>query len=156
MMVKYVWAAGLLSRNIMKTNFKNAYFRHQKDADDLFANKRYANADHLYGLAAECALKAVMIGLDSSLVDKNGDLLNQGDKIHINKLWQYFRLFAQNRTASPYLACLPRENPFSKWSVNSRYANEKCFIKNNTLPHKVAVNNNISNLMVIAIGNGIL
>ncbi|TRW94525.1 SAM-dependent methyltransferase [Candidatus Methylobacter oryzae] len=141
----------------MKTDFKNAYVRHQKDANDLFNNKRYANADHLYGLAAECALKAVMIGLDPSLVDENGDLLNQGDKIHINKLWQHFGFFLQNRVASPYLAHLsPRNNPFNNWNVNSRYVHEKYFVKNNTLPHQAAVNNNISNLIATAIGNGIL
>jgi hypothetical protein len=137
----------------MKTDFKNAYARHQKDANHLFDNKRYANADHLYGLAAECALKAVMIGLEPSLVNKNGDLLDKGNKIHIDKLWGHFRIFLQGRTASSYLAHISsNKNPFSNWNVNDRYAHEKRFTKNNTLPHQTAVNNNISNLMATAHG----
>lgn len=47
----------------MKTDFKNAYERHQKDAEILFDKKRYTNADQFYGLSAECALKAVIVGL---------------------------------------------------------------------------------------------
>lgn len=140
----------------MKTDFKNAYDRHQKDANSLFDNRRYANADHLYGLAAECALKAVMVGLAPTLVDKNSDFLNQADKIHIDKLWNHFRFFLQGRSASSYLAHVPGSNPFNKWTVNSRYANQKIFIKSNVLPHRQAVNGSIANLVADARAKGIL
>jgi len=83
----------------MKADFKNAYDRHQKDAEILFDKKRYANADQLYGLAAECALKAVMVGLDPALANQDGDLVNQGDKKHIDKLWGHFRFFLSGRSA---------------------------------------------------------
>ncbi len=136
----------------LKTDFKNAYVRHQKDANILFDGKRYANADHLYGLAAECALKAVMVKLEPLLIDDNGDLLNQGDKIHIDKLWGHSRVFLQGRTASSCLAHLSGKNPFNNWNVNCRYAHEKRFTKNTTLPHQTAVNNNITNLMIEAYG----
>lgn len=137
----------------MKTDFKNAYIRHQKDANNLFDNKRYANADHLYGLAAECALKAVMIKLEPSLVDQNGDLVNQGDRIHIDKLWEHFRFFLQGRTASTYLAHISSsKNPFSNWNINDRYAHEKRFTQSSISSHRAAVNDNISNLMAIAHG----
>lgn len=141
----------------MKADFKNAYERHQQDADSLFDGKRYANADHLYGLAAECALKAVMKGLDPSLVDKNGDFLNQTDKKHIDKLWDHFRCFLQGRNASSLSAHIPGpNNPFNKWTVNSRYAHHNNFNKGNVLPHKLVVNNSIVNLMIEARARGIL
>lgn len=141
----------------MKTDFKNAYARHQQDADSLFDNKRYANADHLYGLAAECALKAVMVGLDPTLVDKNGDFLNASDKKHIDKLWNHFRLFLQGRNAPSLLGQISGpSNPFSKWTVNSRYAHQKYFTKGDVASHKQAVDGSIANLMLEARAKGIL
>lgn len=141
----------------MKTDFKNAYERHQQDADSLFDRRRYANADHLYGLAAECALKAVMVGLDPNLVDKNGDFLNQTDKKHIDKLWGHFRLFLQGRNASSLLIHISSSNsPFNKWTVNSRYAHQKTFNKGNVLSHKKTVNDSIAGLMLEARTKGIL
>lgn len=139
-------------------DFKNAAMRHYKDADFLFDKKRYANADHLYGLAAECALKAVMVGLDSSIAEiTTGDLINQADKKHIDKLWDHFRIFLQNRSASVYLSCVSiHRNPFSSWQIADRYKNEKLFIKNTVLPHKAAVNNHIANLLATARIDGIL
>ncbi len=41
----------------MNTNYKNAARRHYEDAEILFNRLRWANADQLYGLAAECGLK---------------------------------------------------------------------------------------------------
>ncbi|POZ53820.1 SAM-dependent methyltransferase [Methylovulum psychrotolerans] len=140
----------------MKSDFKDAYQRHQQDANELFDKKRYANADHLYGLAAECALKAIMVKLEPTLVGKDGDLLHKGDKVHIDKLWQHCRLFLQSRNASSYLAHLSGGNPFNQWSVNARYANQKLFTKNTVLPHKDSVNHTIANLMANARGDGLL
>ena len=40
-------------------DFSNAHNRHWQDAELLFCDRRWANADHLYGFSAECGLKAV-------------------------------------------------------------------------------------------------
>ena len=94
-----------------------------------------------------------MVKLEPSLVDKNGDLLNKGDKIHIDKLWGHFRLFLQGRATSSYLVYMSSgRNPFHNWNVNHRYAHGKYFTKSDTLLHQAAVNNNISNLMTTAHG----
>ena len=138
----------------MKSDFKNAYERHQKDAEILFDKKRYANADHLYGLAAECALKAVMVGLDPALANQDGDLVNQGDKKHIDKLWGHFRLFLSGRNAPTYLAHVSNSNPFSNWRIEDRYANQKTFIKINVLPHKQALGSSVANLVAHARSQG--
>jgi hypothetical protein len=142
---------------MMTVDFKNAAMRHAKDADLLFDKKRYANADHFYGLAAECALKAVMVGLDPSIINTKGDLKDQSDRKHIDKLWNHFRIFIQNRNTSIYLSCLStHNNPFSSWQIDDRYKNEKLFIKNNVLPHKTVVNSQITNLLATARMDGIL
>lgn len=134
----------------MKPDFKNAYERHQKDANSLFDNKRYANADHLYGLAAECALKAIMMGLDPCIANNKGDLNDPKDKKHINFLWDHFKLFIQGRSASSYLAYVSMKNPFNKWSIEARYAHQKFFTKIEVESHKTAVNNTIAYLVADA------
>ena len=45
----------------MTSDFYNAFVRHDKDADILWQHQRWANSDHHYGLAAECALKALLL-----------------------------------------------------------------------------------------------
>ena len=44
-------------------DFADAHRRHLEDAELLFDRERWAKADHLYGLSAECGLKAVMRSL---------------------------------------------------------------------------------------------
>ena len=47
----------------MKADFLDAHQRHWDDAEHLLQAQRWANADHLYGFAAECGLKAVVAGV---------------------------------------------------------------------------------------------
>ena len=44
-------------------DFVDAHFRHWGDAELLFTNGRWANADQMYGFSAECGMKAVMVAL---------------------------------------------------------------------------------------------
>lgn len=139
----------------MKTDFKNAYQRHHKDAETLFAQNRYPNADQLYGLAAECAIKAVMVGIAPSLVDNNGDFKNQSDKLHVNLLWSHFGRFIHGRSHSAYCSILPISlNPFQSWSINQRYAHQKHVRKRQVEIHRIAVNQSISKLIAEARANG--
>ncbi len=41
----------------MQADFLDAHERHWQDAELLLTNQRLANADHLYGMSAECGLK---------------------------------------------------------------------------------------------------
>ncbi len=41
----------------MSVDFGDAHIRHWKDAELLYCVQHLANADHLYGMAAECGLK---------------------------------------------------------------------------------------------------
>lgn len=45
----------------MNTDYLDAHERHWDDAELLKATARHANADHLYGMSAECGLKCLMI-----------------------------------------------------------------------------------------------
>lgn len=44
----------------MAENFLDAHHRHWDDAELLYQAQRWANADHLFGVSAECGLKRLM------------------------------------------------------------------------------------------------
>lgn len=50
----------------MQADYLDAHERHWEDAEHLFQSGRWANADHLYGLAAECGLKKLMLAFGMS------------------------------------------------------------------------------------------
>lgn len=104
----------------MSTDFRDASTRHFEDAEILLAQTRAANADHLFGLSAECSLKAVMLALGMA-VNTDGAPADRGHKVHMPELWAAFQSFAQGRLASRYLEPLDKANPFSDWAVDQRY-----------------------------------
>lgn len=79
----------------MSTDFYNAFYRHATDADLLLDKERWANADHHYGLAAECALKAIL--LQQGISSKGGDIADPKYKQHIDKLWDKYQSFMQKK-----------------------------------------------------------
>lgn len=89
----------------MNPDFHSAAHRHWNDAEFLHCDSRLGNAYQLYGLAAECALKAVMQGLGMQLGDK-GRPQEPGHKVHIDKLWQAFSLFAPAEMMPAMQTCL--------------------------------------------------
>lgn len=106
----------------MSTNFRDASVRHFEDAEILLNHPkpREANADHLFGLSAECALKAVMVGLGMQTT-KKGAPKDHAHKVHMPELWMAFQSFAGGRLASRYLEPLAHLNPFDDWRVDQRY-----------------------------------
>lgn len=103
----------------MSNDFLDASERHFVDADVLRREGSIANADHLYGLSAECSLKAIMEALGMKM--KNGIPDDKGHKVHMPELWAAFQSFAQGRLAARYLEPLDHNNPFSDWSIDQRY-----------------------------------
>jgi hypothetical protein len=104
----------------MPVDFRDSAGRHKKDADLLHANSRWANADHLFGLSAECALKSVMQGLGMTLDPKG--IPSAPYNVHVNKLWAGFQSFANSRSGAAYSAVLAgATNPFSNWDISQRY-----------------------------------
>ena len=107
----------------MNVNYQVAAHRHFRDGEFLQESRRMPSADHLYGLSAECSLKAIMVGLGAQTL-RNGDLADREHRLHINVLWDYFQTFAHGRQAARYLSKLPPENPFVDWEVDQRYADD--------------------------------
>lgn len=103
----------------MSNDFLDASERHFADADLLCHEGCIANADHLYGLSAECSLKAIMEALGMKM--KNGIPEDKGHRVHMPELWAAFQSFAHGRLAARYLEPLDHNNPFDDWIVDQRY-----------------------------------
>ncbi len=110
-------------------DYADAHDRHWKDAERLFGCAAWANADHLYGLSAECGLKAVF--------QIAGQPIDAARRKHVDELWPAFVLFAEGRWAD-WLALLPTGAPFSDWSIDQRYAHRRNFDKPLVAPHRNA------------------
>lgn len=109
----------------MSVDYGSASRRHWNDAVLLGQNNRLPNADQLYGLSTECALKAVMVACGAAATP-SGDLQVREHRVHIAELWPEYHAVVHGRTLHRYLAPLSSfaDNPFSEWSVEQRYYRE--------------------------------
>jgi hypothetical protein len=118
----------------MKEDFLDAHRRHLKDADWLFQSQRWANADHLYGIAAECGLKALMEKMKGGSLDREDKLHVMEDKKTSNA-WVRYQTYISGHAKAIKLA-LPTGNPFSDWLVSQRYINQSNFDHDRVQPHQ--------------------
>lgn len=121
----------------MQDDYHDAAKRHWNDANFLFTDKRWANADHLFGFAAECALKEIMLRLLEPLKSANM-FLDRRYFIHIDKLWDEFCSFAEKRKGANYVAKMGRANPFQSWRAQQRYVHQINFDENTVEEHRQA------------------
>lgn len=105
----------------MSTDFRDAAKRHFDDGALLQAHNRLANADHLYGICAECALKAIMKGLGMHTT-RGGAPTDRAHKVHMPEIWMAFQSFTEGRLGSRYLEMIPHNNPFDDWKIEQRYS----------------------------------
>jgi hypothetical protein len=107
-------------------DYKAAASRHCKDAQHLVGWGRWANADHLAGIAAECALKAILLGyLGATLTPSNFPVHPQasGSLSHVNRLWNQLPQMVSGRTVGPgFTSLIAGTNPFATWAVDDRYS----------------------------------
>ncbi|MEC5213052.1 hypothetical protein RCH06_001594, partial [Polaromonas sp. CG_9.5] len=80
----------------MNADFLDAHHRHLRDADCLFSASHLANADHLYGMAAECGLKRLMIAFGMQTNDTGAPENRKKDWIHAEKVWVRLTLPPEN------------------------------------------------------------
>ena len=113
-------------------DFADAHRRHWQDAELLFDNERWANADHLYGFSAECGLKAVIE------MDIATGTLDQKYRKHLPQLWQNFQSLANGLSGRDYLNLLPSGDPFAGCSVSGRYSHRCHFCSASVQPHRAA------------------
>jgi len=104
--------------------------RHFHDAGVLLGGSRPANAGQLFGIAAECGIKAILVAsqvpvdADGSL-DRPPGVKGKGFKEHWPQLGQALTDLAaaipDGRTATTYLSLIPNLTHFSDWLIEHRY-----------------------------------
>jgi hypothetical protein len=110
----------------VKADFLDAHDRHWDDAECLLQAQRWANADHLYGMAAECGLKRLMQQFSMSVDAGTGSPVDRNDWKHANNIWERFESYRSgHKQGSGYV--LPLTNPFLDWDVSDRYAAQSNF-----------------------------
>jgi len=126
----------------MPTNYQKAARRHYDDAELLYNNSRWANADQLYGIAVECVFKTIMVGLGAPVDPATGDLTKPKKHLQHNKpdkdLWPEFISFANGRNGAKYAGLLPSSNPFHNWAIEQRYSDGNVFDEAWVEPHRTA------------------
>lgn len=125
----------------MKADFLDAHKRHLHDAELLFTAERWANADHLFGFAAECGLKRLMIMFGME-VDDTGTPHKRSDRVHVMEIrkddntWDRYESYRSGIVAANY--SLPGPNPFANWDASQRYAHHSNFTRQRVELHRNA------------------
>ena len=110
----------------MQADFLDAHLRHWDDAEQLFQAQRWANADHLYGLAAECGLKRLMIRFGMGVSASSGSPTVPDDWKHANNIWARYESYRSGKVEGAEYG-LPTPSPFDNWDVSDRYAHQSNF-----------------------------
>lgn len=110
----------------MQADFLDAHERHWHDAERLFAEGRYANADHLYGMAAECGLKRLMVKFGMAVQPATESPTDSKDRKHVNIIWARFESYRSGKVEGVDYG-LPTPNPFDNWDASDRYAHQSNF-----------------------------
>ena len=108
-----------VSGSSVTEDFGGAAVRHYRDGDLLQRNARMANADQLFGFAAECGIKCALATV-LGLAGRGG--LQSRYKEHIETLWDLAAIQStQKRYPCLYAVLTGLQNPFADWSTDQRY-----------------------------------
>lgn len=119
----------------MPADFLDAHERHWDDAERLLVAKRWANADHLYGMAAECGLKKLMLAFGMTFDAAKDMPADISDRKHTDTIWIRFESYRSGHHRGVGFA-LPTENPFANWTVSQRYAHQDHFNNARAMAHQ--------------------
>lgn len=119
----------MLGDGSMATNFKQAAWRTKIDAETLFGDGRLGTADQLFGVAAECALKAVLVAL--GVFPPSGPPKKSSFRCHIDKLWDEYAIHMSGLAQAPLPA-----NPFTAWKMDHRYEEDSTFTPSRLQTHR--------------------
>jgi hypothetical protein len=120
----------------MQSDFLDAHQRHWDDAETLFGLERLANADHLYGMAAECGLKSLMMVFGMSVDQPTGTPTAKADRVHANAVWVRYETYRAGSSQGAGYS-LSATNPFQTWDVSDRYARQSDFDPQLVLEHAI-------------------
>jgi hypothetical protein len=123
----------LVRRIMMSADYLDAHNRHWEDAGFLFEELRLANADHLYGMAAECGLKRLMLRF-GMCVTTSGSPRNSLDKVHVDGVWGRYATYSTGHLGAGYT--LSGANPFTSWHVSQRYDHRSKFNQTDVADHR--------------------
>ncbi|MDD2761693.1 MAG: hypothetical protein PHH11_15555 [Methylomonas sp.] len=118
----------------MTEDFLDAHQRYWDDAERLYAANRWANADHLYGLSAECGLKGLTERLKGTNLARN-EFLHIMEPKKPSNAWDIFETFRAGHHLGSKFA-MPTLNPFTNWDVSQRYAHQSHFNPALVDPHR--------------------
>jgi hypothetical protein len=118
----------------MQSDFLDAHARHWDDAESLYLSERWANADHLYGIAAECGLKRLMMRFGMEVDEETGRPTDSKDRKHVNGAWERFESYRRGKEEGTRYV-LP-SNPFCAWDVSDRYAHQSNFDRSRAQSHQ--------------------
>jgi hypothetical protein len=122
----------------MNADFLDALRRHLRDADYLFSASHLANADHLYGMAAECGLKRLMRAFGMKLRPADGAPEKREDREHADKVFARYETYRSGPVQGVQYGLPFSTNPFNDWKAEQRYAQEQCFDHARVEPHQTA------------------
>lgn len=123
----------------MQADFLDAQQRHWDDAERLLQAQRWANADHLYGMAAESGLKRLMLAFGMPFDATKDWPANKQDRTHANGIWARFESYRCGHHQGAGYA-LTTQNPFADWDVAQRYAHQSNFDQTRVQAHQAGAN----------------
>ncbi len=116
-------------------HYADAAARHWEGAEVMLVHAHLPNADHLFGVSAECSLKSVMVALGLP-IGPAGSVVAPVYRVHIDRLWPAFVTFASGVDVTDYAALLGAESPFNDWRVEQRYAHRQWFDSERVAAHR--------------------
>ncbi len=119
----------------MSECFNEAALRHFQDAEVLSAHGSLENADQLFGLSAECAIKSVLVQLPGCCA---AGVLSSVYREHINRLWDLASVQNIQRLFPSLVQVLKQANPFANWSIDHRYGPNDAIAGEVLNQHRVA------------------
>jgi hypothetical protein len=129
-------------QSVANPDFRAAARRHHDDADFLLTDSRWANADHLAGLAAECALKAIIQFTPFGATPNARGFLVWGQssrelRQHIDRLWRELAQNISGYAAPTFIGLLasPGPEPFANWHVEDRYGDGLAITQHEATAH---------------------
>lgn len=110
-------------------DFHHAGKRHFNDAELLLRHTRNATAGQLYGFAAECGIKSLLVLSGYPTDPASGEIVEKKRKFrkHIHELIKNINMlhtYLDGRGAAKYLAMLPSIAELSDWTTDHRYYTE--------------------------------
>lgn len=111
----------------MRADFLDSHDRHWTDAEHLFQGQRWANADHLYGMAAECGLKRIMLAFGMPFDAGKDRPGNPADAKHADQVAVRYESYRAGHVLGAGYALSLVPDPFADWRVEQRYAHQAHF-----------------------------